>query len=112
MKSWYLVVACLLGGMGGIGVGSGGMVWAQTSPAPEKQSTVSVVITSDEQTWVSVTNVRQPAKFKSLRLQLPPGQYEIVGRRRGYRDESRTLVLREGMPPVTLSVVCTVNSGG
>ena len=109
MKPWCLVVACLIGGMS---VGSVGLVRGQTPAAPERQPTVTVVITSDEQTWVSVTNVRQPAKFKSLKLQLRPGVYEIVGRRKGYRDEPRTLVVREGMPPVTVSVICTVNSGG
>ena len=84
----------------------------QVPAVKEQQPTVTVVITSDEQTWVSVTNVRPPTKFKSLRLKLAPGVYEIVGRRKGYRDESHTLIVREGMPSVNVSMVCTVNSQG
>ena len=86
--------------------------WGQTPSVKEKQVIVPVVITSDGQTWVSVTNVRQPSKFKSLRLQLPVGEYEIVGRRKGFRDETRTLVVREGVAPPSVSVVCTVQSQG
>src|SRR5688572_388921 len=109
MKPWCLVVALLIGAIGIPGVGR---VWGQTPSTPKQPGAVTVVITSDEQTWVSVTKVRQPAKFKSLTLQLRPGVYEIVGRRKGYRDEASTLIVREGMQPVTVSVICTVNAGG
>jgi hypothetical protein len=44
-----------------------------------------------------------------LTLQLSPGVYEIVGRRKGYRDESTTLVVKEGMPAQTVAVICKVS---
>lgn len=109
MRTCCLVLGLILGASAST---LSGTAWAQTAAEKEKQATVTVVINSDEQTWVSVTNVRQPAKFKSLRLQLAPGVYEIVGRRKGYRDERHTLSVQEGMPPPNVSMICTVNSQG
>lgn len=109
MKAWGVCVGLMLATMviSGSGVGR-----AQTPTERARQATVTVVITSDEQTWVSITPVRQPAKFKATTVQLAPGGYEIVGRRKGYRDESTTLVVKEGMPSQTVSVICKVSMNG
>jgi hypothetical protein len=70
-------------------------------------SQVQVTLTSDFNTWVSITNTRAPEKFHEARLALPQGDYEVVGRRKGYRDVLHVLRLRAGMAPVKASIVCT-----
>ena len=74
------------------------------------QSPVPVTLNSDGETWVSIENVRQPAKAKSLTVALAPGDYRIVGRRKGYRDVEQSLRVRSGDAPVTLTIICTVNA--
>ncbi len=107
MRGWVLGLM-----LGLIAFRSAGNLAGQTVAAKEQEPTVTVVITSDNQTWVSLTNFKQPSKFKALRLQLPPGVYEIVGRRRGYRDEMQSLVVREGWPSINVSMICTVSVHG
>jgi hypothetical protein len=106
MKTWCVVAGLMLATTV---ISERSLVRAQTPSAPAPQKTVKVEITSDAQTWVSITNLRQPQKFKTLTLQLQPGVYEIVGRRKGYRDESTTLVVKEGMPAQTVAVICKVS---
>ena len=106
MKTWRVITGLILATAM---ISESGMMRAQTQTAPAPQGAVKVEITSDAQTWVSITNVRQPEKFKTLTLQLQPGVYEIVGRRKGYRDESTTLVVKAGMPAQTVSVICKVS---
>ena len=84
----------------------------QPAPATDRKALVKVEITSDGRTWVSISNVRQPAQFKSLTVQLPAGVYEIVGRRKGYRDETALVVVKEGMPAKSVAIMCTVGVGG
>jgi hypothetical protein len=74
------------------------------------QSPVQVTLNSDGETWVSIENVRVPAKTRSITVALPPGDYQIVGRRTGYRDVEKSLAVRSGEPPVTLTIICTVNA--
>ena len=106
MKTWCVVAGLMLATTV---ISERSLVRAQTPSAPAPQGAVKVEITSDAQTWVSITKVRQPEKFKTLTLQLQPGVYEIVGRRKGYRDESTTLVVKAGMPAQTVSVICKVS---
>ncbi len=70
-------------------------------------SQVQVTLTSDFNTWVSITNTRVPEKLHEARLALPPGDYEVLGRRKGYRDVVHVLRLRAGMAPVKANIVCT-----
>jgi hypothetical protein len=69
---------------------------------------VQVTLTSDFNTWVGITNTRVPRKFHTLTVTLPPGDYEVVGRRKGYMDVTKALSLRANMAPISLEVVCTV----
>ena len=41
-----------------------------------------------------------------------PGDYKIVGRRKGYQDVQLLLQVRNGVPPPTVTVVCTYSSSG
>ena len=45
--------------------------------------------------------------FHSRELDLPPGQYVLIGRREGYRDVRRELSIAPGQPSATISVQCT-----
>ena len=80
------------------------------TPKPDAEAAgVQVRLVSDGQTWVSITKVQQPAQFQQKTVTLPPGDYEIVGRRRGYRDVQNLLRVRSGEQP-TLTIICTVSS--
>lgn len=76
---------------------------AQQNPVASR---VQVILTSDFNTWVSISNTRVPEKLREARLALPPGDYEVLGRRKGYRDVVHILRLRAGMAPVRANIVC------
>jgi hypothetical protein len=71
---------------------------------------VDVTFRSDGNTWVQITNYRQPSKFDTEVIKILPGDYEIIGRRRGYRDVQMTLQVRNGTPPPTVTVTCNVSA--
>lgn len=71
---------------------------------------VDVTFKSDGDTWVQITNYRQPSKFDTEVIKILPGDYEIIGRRRGYRDVQMTLQVRNGTPPPTVTVTCNVSA--
>ncbi len=70
---------------------------------------IEVTFKSDGSTWVSIQNFRQPKKFDSEVIKLMPGNYEIIGRRSGYRDVTFQLQVRNGTPPPVVTVSCTVS---
>lgn len=69
---------------------------------------VPVVFISDEATWVSVQgpSQRKPEKVREATYNLMPGEYFVIGRKKGYRDVRMKLSIRAGrsQPPVT--VIC------
>ena len=71
---------------------------------------VDVTFKSDGDTWVQITNCRQPEKFQTNTIKILPGDYEVIGRRRGYRDVQMTLQVRNGNIPPVVTVICTVSS--
>ncbi len=79
------------------------MLMAQNKP-------VEVTFTSDGNTWVSIQNHRTPSKFESNLIKLLPGNYEVIGRRKGYRDVSMQLQIRNGTPPPTVTVICNMSA--
>jgi tetratricopeptide (TPR) repeat protein len=70
---------------------------------------VEVTFKSDGNTWVSIQNFRTPRKFESDVIKMLPGNYEIIGRRSGYRDVILQLQVRNGTPPPVVTVACTVS---
>ena len=68
---------------------------------------IEVVLMSDGETYVSITNARAPAQFTHSMVKLLPGDYEVVGRRRGYRDASLLLQVRTDAPAPVVTVACT-----
>jgi hypothetical protein len=106
MKSLLAVVALM--------VGANDARAAEITPKPSDspprgsaESRVQVTLMSDGETWVSITNVHAPSKFQTKNVRLPPGDYEVMGRRKGYRDVRRSLHVSSGTAPKPLMVVCT-----
>ena len=54
---------------------------------------VEVVLESDEETVVTLYRVGELGRFRRRALELVPGTYVVVGRRSGYRDVRRELVV-------------------
>lgn len=67
---------------------------------------VGINFTSDGKTWVTISNYKLLGKFKEESVKILPGDYEIVGRRKGYEDVVLLLQVRAGSPPPTVIVVC------
>lgn len=75
-----------------------------------QNGTVDVTVVSDGQTWVSIANVRTPSKFVTDTFKLVPGNYQVIGRRKGYRDVVLAVAVRKGSPLPPITVVCTVTN--
>lgn len=71
---------------------------------------VSVTFRSDGETWVSISNFRMLGKLKEETLKILPGDYEVVGRRKGYQDVLLLLQVRNGSTPPVVNVVCTLRA--
>ncbi len=71
---------------------------------------VEVTFKSDGNTWVSIANFRTPSKFETSVIKMLPGDYQVVGRRKGYRDIEMLLQVRNGTTPPTVTVACNVAS--
>jgi len=67
---------------------------------------VEIYYQSDGKTWVTISNYKLLGKFKGESVKILPGDYEIVGRRKGYEDVILLLQVRAGTPPPTVIVVC------
>ena len=81
------------------------LLMAQNNP-------VEVTFRSDGNTWVSIANFRPPTKLTdTLVLKMLPGDYQVKGTRKGYRDVDMLLQIRNGTTPPTVTVACTVNRG-
>jgi serine/threonine protein kinase len=72
----------------------------------EERTPVRVVLESDGQTEVLVQKVGRLGSFTRKTLELRPGDYTVVGTRRGYRDVRRRLEVRPEAAPKTLVVRC------
>mgnify|MGYP001555019065 FL=1 len=71
---------------------------------------IEVMFKSDGKTWFSITNYRMPTQMESATVKMYPGDYEIRGTRKGFRDVLMLLQVRNGTPPPTVTVVCNYSS--
>lgn len=71
---------------------------------------IEVTFSSDGKTWVSISNFRLLGQIDSTKVKILPGDYEIVGRRKGYKDVLLLLQVRNGVRPPTVNVVCEYRS--
>ena len=67
---------------------------------------VTARLVSDGRTRVTLYRVGRLGTFTRRDLELRPGTYTAMGQRPGYRDVRRELVIRPGLPPEPLRVVC------
>jgi tetratricopeptide (TPR) repeat protein len=71
---------------------------------------VDVTFHSDGKTWVSISNYRMLGQIDTQSLKILPGDYEIVGRRKGYKDVQLLLQVRYGTPLPVVNVVCQISA--
>jgi len=76
----------------------------------EQNKPVTVTFVSDGDTTVTVIGVASfgSSKFKNRTFDIYPGNYEVVGNRRNYRDVHIQLQVRQGTNPPVVNVVCSV----
>ncbi len=69
---------------------------------------VQVLFISDMSTWVSVQGptAKKPTKLKESTMNLLPGDYRIIGRKKGYEDIQYRLQIRGGVAQSPLTVIC------
>lgn len=68
---------------------------------------IDIEVRSDNQTELTVATVGSLGRIASRELQLFPGTYTIVGKRRGYKDVSTRITLYPGAVPDPVFVSCT-----
>jgi tetratricopeptide (TPR) repeat protein len=78
----------------------------------QQTQAVEVTFKSDGKTWVSVGAYRAPSQFETATFKIFPGDYQVKGSRRGYRDVNLTLQVRNGTPPPPVVVECTESFRG
>ncbi len=72
---------------------------------------VDVQLLSDGETYVSIQHVRAPARFTATMVKLLPDDYEVVGRRKGYREVTVRLQVRGDRAPQAVTAICTEPAG-
>ncbi|MEX2489109.1 MAG: protein kinase [Pseudomonadales bacterium] len=68
---------------------------------------VSLQVTSDNKTDVTVYKVGHLGKIETRELELHPGEYTIVGKREGYRDVRKTVTLLADQETRSVHISCT-----
>ena len=68
---------------------------------------VTVELTSDSLTQVTVYRVGALGVFATKALQVRPGTYTAIGSRNGYRDVRATFTVTPGRGPPPINIVCT-----
>ena len=85
---------------------------AQSGGFPIANTPLRVELRSDGETEVSVHHVGRLGTLRSRAIEVLPGIYTVVGRRKGYRDVRLTLEVKPGEPGPPLEVVCTERIDG
>lgn len=76
----------------------------------EQNQPVEITFKSDGKTFVSISNYRMLGKFDHQALKILPGDYEVVGRRKGYQDVLLLLQVRHGSPPPQVAIACNLRA--
>jgi len=71
------------------------------------QQMVTVNLTSDEQTEVTIYRIGRLGRFLTQTVELRPGTYTVTGSRDGYKDVRQTIRIRPGQGPVQVVIQCT-----
>ena len=73
---------------------------------------VDVTFKSDGKTYVSISAFKLLGLIETTTVKVVPGDYEIIGRRRGYKDVNMLLQVRSGTTPPLVTVACADPSKG
>jgi tetratricopeptide (TPR) repeat protein len=76
----------------------------------QQSKPVEVTFKSDGKTYVSIANYKTPVQTESMTLKIMPGDYEVIGRRKGYREVHLLLQVRNGTPLPPVTVTCNVSA--
>jgi tetratricopeptide (TPR) repeat protein len=72
------------------------------------QTTVKVIIASDNLTRVAVYKVGKLGQFTSYELELRPGTYTVVGARDGYKDVRQKIIVKPGQQELQVTIKCKI----
>ncbi len=73
----------------------------------QQNKPVKVTFKGDGKTWISISNYRMLGPIENPeQVNILPGDYEIVGRRKGYQDVQMILQIRNGTPVPDVVVIC------
>lgn len=72
----------------------------------QQSKPVDVTFKSDGKTHVRISTFKSPEQLETKVFKMLPGDYEVIGSRRNYKDVRMILQVRAGMPPPVVSVVC------
>jgi tetratricopeptide (TPR) repeat protein len=67
---------------------------------------VDVTFESDGKTYVQISSFRMLGQFDTTTVRILPGDYEVVGRRKGYQDVLLLVQVRYGAPAPKVAVAC------
>lgn len=73
---------------------------------------VEVTFKGDGKTWVSIGAFRLLGQIETSTVKIVPGDYQVTGRRHGYRDVNMLLQVRNGATPPLVTVSCNEPSKG
>lgn len=77
----------------------------------QQNQPVEITFRGDGKTWISITNFRLLGQAEETKVKILPGDYEVIGRRKGYQDVLLSLQVRNnGAPPPVVSVICTLKA--
>lgn len=72
---------------------------------------VEVTFKGDGKTWVQISTYKMLGQIDTKVEKVLPGDYTVIGRRRGYDDVLMLLQVRNGTPPPTVTVSCNIVKG-
>tara|TARA_B100001564_G_scaffold359954_1_gene384140 strand:- start:3333 stop:4958 length:1626 start_codon:yes stop_codon:yes gene_type:complete len=67
---------------------------------------INVKIVSDNETYIEIRGIGKVGKVEEKIIQLPPGEYYFIGKKKGFRDIFLDINLT-GNEPVQLKIICT-----
>jgi len=77
----------------------------------ERQSKpVPISFASDGKTWVTISGVQLLGKFTATTVNVLPGNYEVIGRRKGYADVREVIRVRAGEAIEPVTIIATKRS--
>jgi tetratricopeptide (TPR) repeat protein len=77
----------------------------------QQNQPVEITFKGYGKTWISITNFRLLGQAEETKVKILPGNYEVIGRRKGYQDVLLSLQVRNnGASVPVVSVVCTLKA--